>query len=414
MAQFLEYIKMAFFNIVANKMRSALTMLGIIIGISSVILIMSLGNGAKKMISGELDSVGNGQVALMSLTDEMISLADLDAVVEQVDGIVAYRDDPSSQGTISTVKGEFSASVNGCRVDQNLFEQYTELTKGRYFNDQEFENGTHVCYMGASDAIRMFGTTDVLGMNLEVEFAGRGLGEYMVIGITDYKDSNSMMNFTYEDMPVSIYVPTTTLRNDIGFDFSNEDIYTGVAYLMLADDADAKETCNEVINVMNSRHGTHGTEAYVFQTFADYMSTINTVINLITLFISLVAAISLVVGGIGVMNIMLVSVTERTREIGVRKALGAKTGSITLQFLSESAIITMLGGILGILFGLLMAFLITRVIALAAPDYAFTPSISAGAVIGATLFSSAVGIFFGIYPARKAAKMNPIDALRSL
>ncbi|MBR1567773.1 MAG: ABC transporter permease, partial [Lachnospiraceae bacterium] len=211
MAQLLEYIKMAFFNIVTNKMRSALTMLGIIIGISSVILIMSLGNGAKKMISGELDSVGNGQVALMSLTDEMISLADLDAVVEQVDGIVAYRDDPTSQGTISTVKGEFSANVTGCRVDQNLFEQYTELTKGRYFNDQEFENGTHVCYMGASDAIRMFGTTDVLGMSLEVEFVGRGLGEYMVIGITDYKDSNSMMNFTYEDMPVSIYVPTTTL-----------------------------------------------------------------------------------------------------------------------------------------------------------------------------------------------------------
>ena len=135
---------------------------------------------------------------------------------------------------------------------------------------------------------------------------------------------------------------------------------------------------------------------------------------MITLFISLVAAISLVVGGIGVMNIMLVSVTERTREIGIRKALGAKTGSITLQFLSESAIITMIGGILGILIGIGGAYLITRIVALVAPNYAFMPSVSVGVVLGATLFSSAVGIFFGIYPARKAAKMHPIDALRSM
>jgi putative ABC transport system permease protein len=135
---------------------------------------------------------------------------------------------------------------------------------------------------------------------------------------------------------------------------------------------------------------------------------------MITLFIALVAAISLIVGGVGVMNIMLVSVTERTREIGIRKALGAKTGSITLQFLSESAIITLVGGVLGILIGLGGAFLITRVIAIIAPAYAFTPSISFGVILVATLFSSAVGIFFGIYPARKAAKMNPIDALRSM
>lgn len=152
----------------------------------------------------------------------------------------------------------------------------------------------------------------------------------------------------------------------------------------------------------------------MIQSFSDSMATINTVINTITLFIALVAAISLLVGGVGVMNIMLVSVTERTREIGIRKALGARTGSIMLQFLSESAIITMLGGILGILFGIGGAFLISGVVKIAAPTYAFTPSISFGAIVLATLFSSVVGIFFGIYPARKAAKLSPIEALRRM
>ncbi|MBR1567774.1 MAG: FtsX-like permease family protein, partial [Lachnospiraceae bacterium] len=272
-----------------------------------------------------------------------------------------------------------------------------------------YESAMPVCYITEDDAIRLFGNTDVIGMPIEVSVGGV-IMEYTVVGITSYSSNASMMSFAYEDMPIYLNVPLTSLTEPLGLRMDQ----TSQVILLLSEDADSKKTCDEVLNLLNARHGTYGSEAFTFMSFSDILSIVSTVINVITLFISLVAAISLLVGGIGVMNIMLVSVTERTREIGIRKALGAKTGSITLQFLSESAIITLIGGILGILLGVGGAFLITGIVGAVQPNYAFTPSINAGVIIGTTIFSSAVGIFFGIYPARKAAKMNPIDALRSL
>ncbi len=412
MAQLLEYIKMAFFNILSNKVRSLLTMLGIIIGISSVILIMSLGNGAKDMINNQLSLVGNKQLAIMSTSDEeYITREDLEALKEQVDGITAYLNPISYEGSVTTAKGTFTAYTYGCNAENYMFEQYSILSKGKYFDETEYENGKMVCYIASDDAIKMFGNTDVIGMPVEITINGKIL-EYTIVGITDYAENASMISYSFEGSPIYLNVPSTSLETALGI--NTTDIKTNSATLMLADDTDTQKTCDEVIALLNARHNCQGEDIFIFQTFADYMSTINTVINMITLFIALVAAISLIVGGVGVMNIMLVSVTERTREIGIRKALGAKTGSITLQFLSESAIITLLGGILGILIGLGGAYLITEVISLLAPTYAFSPSISLGVILVATLFSSAVGIFFGIYPARKAAKMNPIDALRSM
>lgn len=409
MAQLLEYIKMAFFNILSNKMRSLLTMLGIIIGISSVILILALGNGAKDMINSQLSTLGGGQVSLFCTGSEWISNDDIDAILENVEGVEAYNNPLNLSGEAYTAKGTFNAYVYGCNADNYLFEQYTEITKGRYFNEREYESAMPVCYITEDDAIRLFGNTDVIGMPIEVSVGGV-IMEYTVVGITSYSSNSSMLSFAYEDMPIYLNVPLTSLTEPLGLRMDQ----TSQVVLLLSEDADSKTTCDEVLNLLNARHGTYGSEAFTFMSFSDVLLIISTVINVITLFISLVAAISLLVGGIGVMNIMLVSVTERTREIGIRKALGAKTGSITLQFLSESAIITLIGGILGILLGVGGAFLITGIVGAVQPNYAFTPSINAGVIIGTTIFSSAVGIFFGIYPARKAAKMNPIDALRSL
>ena len=217
-----------------------------------------------------------------------------------------------------------------------------------------------------------------------------------------------MFTFTYDNSPVSIYFPLTVFAQIYGVGF---DTYYQI-YLMAEDGADTAAITTQVVDLLERRHQCYGEDIYQYESFSDYMGTVNTVINTVTMLISLVAAISLVVGGIGVMNIMLVSVTERTREIGIRKALGAKTRSIMLQFLSESAIITMIGGLIGIVSGIAGAFLVAKIVASVNPKLAFTPSVSIVTVLATTLFSSAIGLFFGIYPAKKAAKMSPIEALR--
>ncbi len=217
-----------------------------------------------------------------------------------------------------------------------------------------------------------------------------------------------MFTFTYDNTPVTVYFPLTVFEQIYGM---SADPYYQI-YLLAEQDADTAAVTAQVVDLLEKRHQCYGEDIYQYESFNDYLATVNTVINVVTMLISLVAAISLIVGGIGVMNIMLVSVTERTREIGIRKALGAKTRSILLQFLSESAIITMIGGLIGIAGGIAGAFLIARIVAAVNPMFTFTPSISVSTILVTTAFSSAIGLFFGIYPAKKAAKMSPIEALR--
>ena len=199
---------------------------------------------------------------------------------------------------------------------------------------------------------------------------------------------------------VTMEVPLSVVSSSYGFYVSMNDL------LIISDGAEyATQVAEDTVRLMENRHNIRGKNAIQIENFNDYMSQLDQILSYITIFVVFVAAISLLVGGIGVMNIMLVSVTERTREIGIRKALGARTGSILLQFLSESAIITLLGGIIGILIGVTGAYGVCALIG-------FTAKVNLSTVLGASLFSSAVGIFFGIYPARKAAKLSPIEALR--
>ena len=410
MTQLLEYIKMALKNIWANKIRTLLTMLGIIIGISSVILIISIGNGATELITSELGNLGKGQIAFIVSEYEdkyLVTQDDLKAIRE-IDGVKAASGQVYYQGTTKTKRDEFD--VNFIGIDQDGFTFLEKkFVKGRPYNEKEADDGKKVCVISEEDAMKFFGSTDVVGMDIVVTLYGMYDVNLTIIGVTESKTEENKITSMLTDPTAQIIVPTNTFGNAFGFDVASE---LDQFYVLKEDDADAKKVTDDIIEYLETTHHAKGKKVYYFQSFDDIMKIVNKVINLLTVFVAFVASVSLLVGGIGVMNIMLVSVTERTREIGIRKALGAKTGSITLQFLAESAFITLIGGILGIVFGVLGAWMITRVIGMMVPGVSFSPVLSLKTILIASLFSSAVGIFFGIYPARKAAKLSPIEALR--
>ena len=411
MTQILEYIKMALMNIKSNKGRSLLTMLGIIIGISSVILVISVGQGIAGEVSGQLNALAGGQLYFysgsmgvgMPVEEETVdfTLEDLEDIREKIPHVKGASTVINGFGTANGPKGTgLTCFVYG--GTEALQYQYQEpIVKGRFFNKTDLESRSNVCVIRENSAIALYGTTDVIGNTFEVEVEGKTM-EFKVIGIRqDAASSQIMSMFTFFD-EVEMEVPLTVMGDNFHLNvesFPSFYVYTdGPEY--------ATDAAAGVMQLLRTKNGLpDDSKAIQMEDFNDSMSQINSILNYVTAFVVLVAAISLLVGGIGVMNIMLVSVTERTREIGIRKALGARTKSIMLQFLFESAIITLLGGLIGIVVGVVGAFAICKALG-------FSASVSPLVVLLTTLFSSAVGIFFGIYPARKAAKLSPIEALR--
>ncbi|MDE5863914.1 MAG: ABC transporter permease [Lachnospiraceae bacterium] len=412
MAQLGEYIKMALKNIAANKGRTLLTMLGIIIGISSVILIVSVGNGATDMIATELGSLGKGQIFFMlnqydlkyCITEEELEY------IRSMEGVKAVATQSYLDGTTSTKRDDFKVSLVAVDPDGFAFMDNSGYVKGGEYTRAQAEEGKQVCVIDEDDAMKLFGSTNVVGMDLDITVNAWGQDITLtVVGVLASEKNNTMVESLNADPSVQVIMPPEAFTRAIGYNL-NEDITN--FYLLKEDDADGKQLCQDVVDYLETRHHCKGQNVYYYESFDDVMATINQVMKLITIFVAFVASVSLLVGGIGVMNIMLVSVTERTGEIGIRKALGAKTGSITVQFLAESAFITLIGGVIGIIMGVLGAGLIAAVISMAVPAMKFSPALSAGTVLSAALFSSGVGILFGVYPARKAAKLSPIEALR--
>lgn len=402
MGQLFEYIKMALSNIKMNKGRSFLTMLGIIIGVSSVILIMSIGNGAKSEMENELTSVAGGQIyiyANSNLDGEIptVTAEDRDALrkLPGVKGVSSMAG--SILNSVKTGKGNFEAVVDYTDPDYEYSTNPTMLY-GHWFTWDDYDSGLDVAVLSEKDAIRMFGTADVVGLTFEMD-DGSSIKDVRIVGVKKALDG-TFVNEGYGD-----YIGVTVPLTSDSYWAENQDFDS--VYLFSENTSATAELAEKGVNLLNARHGMTGQDAFLTEDFESQMASIMQVLDMITIFIMLVAAISLLVGGIGVMNIMLVSVTERTREIGIRKALGARTKSILLQFLAESAIITGIGGMIGIIIGIAGAYAVC-----ALPMVSFGPAVSAGAVIGATVFSCTVGIFFGIYPARKAAHLSPIEALR--
>lgn len=409
MGNIVEYIKMAIKNITANKGRSFLTMLGIIIGISSVIMVMAVGDGTANAMNAEVQDLGTGQINVYCSEEAMneqewITPEDIMAIKENIEGVDGATPNDGASGVTITGKGEFSITLSGGTEDLQKAMNFT-VKRGAYFTAADVEEGNRVCVISDSDAKRLFGSDDVVGMDIEVDVSGIS-GSYRIVGITQQKENTSFISYTYEGMPVSLEVPYTSFAH---FGWESDSFYSVTVFAN--DKASGEEVVRDIIHTLEIRHRCAGEDYYQIQSFQDMLAEMNNMLAIVTTFISCVAAISLIVGGIGVMNIMLVSVTERTREIGIRKSLGAKTSSILLQFLAEAAILTILGGMIGIMLGLLGAAGACKLMT-AAMGSAIYPGVKVSTILGATLFSCGIGVFFGIYPARKAAKLSPIEALR--
>lgn len=397
-----ESVKSALSSIRANKMRAFLTMLGIIIGISSVITIVSLGQGGQSTITSEFEKLGSASVTVKvsgseAQSTDYITLEDVKQIKQKLESIKYASPSYQLQGAVVSEKRSKNAFMRGGSPDLSYINN-TEIIFGRYFNEKEYEQGIAVGIIDENDALTLFGYSDVVGESIKI---GQGtLMKKMTIVGVEKGISSPFGNGRNSGKPIIVTAPITFLST-----LQSNEFKVSSMTVVATSQENSEAVGNGTIKMLEARHNNRGKEIYSADNALAMLEQINSVLGIFTAFISAVAAISLLVGGIGVMNIMLVSVTERTREIGIRKAVGATTTVIMMQFLIESVILSSIGGIIGMILGIVGAEIIGVFAGI-------EPIISWTSIIGSILFSSAVGVFFGIYPAKKAAELDPIDALR--
>ncbi|MBQ1489276.1 MAG: ABC transporter permease [Lachnospiraceae bacterium] len=424
MGRFLEYWKMAYFNIRMNKARAFLTMLGIIIGIASVVGILSIGSGFSNWVSGSLNGLVGSDFTVYSNGDDEIPKSVMDSLVNKYPEITGYSERISARGTaIDTKNKEVDVTISGGKpIIQET--NSAELLYGRFFTDSDYEEAEPVCVIDTYGAKKLFGYEDVTGKTVSVDAYGRELN-LRVIGVrksnqseaSDYNEKNvsddgeesAIVVGVFEDPSLQFEVPSSYIYRTFGLDM---DRYYQVTVFVdePAHVAEASRKSGRYIEAVMDKRGENAIGVMELTSLVDGLTK---VLGGITAFVMLVAAISLFVGGVGVMNIMLVSVTERTREIGIRKSLGARTSSILWQFLIESGMISLTGGIIGTIIGYAFSSLACVIVHLVKNTISIKPDFNILLILGVAVFSMGIGIFFGLYPAGKAARMTPIDALRS-
>ncbi|GAB6086350.1 ABC transporter permease [Alkaliphilus crotonatoxidans] len=393
----LENIRLALSSIRANKMRTFLTMLGMIIGISAVVAISVIGNGGKYQIQKSLEQFGTNRLMIyMNWSNEdlrrrdYLTDRDLEAL-KSIEGIEAMAPLYEEYNEIALKDKKHEVLLYGANADSEIISN-VELLMGRFINEEDLNQFRRAIVISEKDARELFGRLDVIGEVVTLK-TPRGDLDFQVVGISRLEESQ----FTGSGMYGSVYVPMTTIMRHY-----NLDVYYGVN-LKVTDRQQMDQIGQQVVTVLERIHNNQ--DMYTVYNLEEALETVDSVLSTIILVLALIAGIALLVGGIGIMNIMLVTVTERIREIGVKKAIGAKKRVILSQFLTESALISLAGGLLGIAFGFLFG--------LAASVLLDMPLlISVKEITTSSILAISVGIIFGVYPANRAAKLDPIEALR--
>lgn len=400
-----ESSKMAVKTLTANKLRSTLTMLGIIIGNASVIAMIGIGQGAQKLASEQFESLGPNVLFVTPGSREArnrtfdlprtLVLEDAKAIATQVPSINEVAAQRQSQLPVVYRNLNTNSLVVGT-TPEFLSVRNFDMARGRFISDQDVERNTQVVALGSDVATRFFGNRDPIGEQIRI----RGLS-FQVIGVLRSKGA-----FLGNNQDDAVYIPITTQANRLAGQTSPYGLDLTFISISAKNEASIRAAEFQITNLLRLRHKITDQDDFTVQTQKDILNIVGTITGGLTAMLAAIAAISLLVGGIGIMNIMLVSVTERTQEIGLRKAIGASQSDILIQFMIEAVILSAAGGLMGTAIGVGGILLIG----------AFTPlqaGISTGAIAIAVGVSGGIGLFFGVVPARQAAKLDPIVALRS-
>ncbi|WP_246040251.1 MULTISPECIES: ABC transporter permease [Bacillaceae] len=383
-----QSIKMAMRSIKSNKLRAFLTMLGIIIGVSSVIVLVAIGQGSSKSVTDQINSLGTNllTVNIISTDEVKLKLDDVDQFAG-LNGVSAAAPAVSGRVTVKNGKTSTQVSLTGTTEAYQTIRDLT-VSQGRFVTDMDVEYRQKIVVLGATTAQTLFGASEPVGQSIKVNGTS-----YKVVGVLESKGSS-----LGQSGDSTIIMPISTAQR-VTQSTSIQTVY------IQATDADTLTFAQMQTNRLLANLFPDKSDSYSVVNQQDVMNTMSSVSGTMTLLLGGIASISLLVGGIGIMNIMLVSVSERTKEIGIRKAIGAKRKHILLQFLIEAVVLSAMGGLIGVGLGLL----ITKILAAAA---SMTVVYSTNVMLLAFLFSLVVGVIFGVFPANKASKLHPIQALR--
>jgi putative ABC transport system permease protein len=390
----------------ANKMRSALTILGIVIGVAAVIALLGIGSGTQNVITDEINNIGTNLIYVTSGGDadhpEPLTLEDAAAIADPSRAPSVIYVAPTLQGNAEVVVTGESTTTQIIGITPEFYEvQNANVAEGIQINQELVESRATVVLLGADVAEALFDTTTgLVGENVRIN------GQpFKVIGVLESEGGSAFQNT--DDR---VLIPLTTAQDRVLRRPNRGQV--DLIYVQSSSSEAVSPAIDEVSQILRSRHrSTLGVDDFDIISTQSFIDAAETITGVFTIFLGGIAGISLLVGGIGIMNIMLVTVVERTKEIGLRKAMGARKRDILTQFLTESALLSLSGGLIGILIGYLLATAIGQIAA--ASGTPITPAIDINSILLATLFSAAIGLFFGLYPANRAANLEPVEALRA-